>query len=79
MSGCLSLGEARPMPTACVPVACSTGPGAASLDNAFNWNLTSTTWGITAVAAGFIAGAMNLAYRQMHIHPEHTIGGAQTA
>jgi putative oxidoreductase len=54
-----------------------TGPGTLSLDNAFDWTLTSTTWGIVAVATGFIAGALNLATRQFRMHGAHSMGRPQ--
>ena len=50
------------------------GPATLSLDNAFSWDLTSTTWGIVAVAAGFTAGALNLTVRQMRMHSTKTMG-----
>jgi putative oxidoreductase len=42
-----------------------TGPGAASLDNAFGWNLSGTGWGIAALALGLGAGIVTDIYRRV--------------
>jgi putative oxidoreductase len=41
------------------------GPGAASLDNAFGWDLGGTEWGIAALALGLGAGMATDIYRRV--------------
>jgi putative oxidoreductase len=41
------------------------GPGAASLDNAFGWDLAGTKWGIAAVALALGAGILTDLYRRV--------------
>lgn len=41
-----------------------TGPGAASLDNAFGWDLAGEQWGIAALAIGLALGIASDVYRR---------------
>jgi putative oxidoreductase len=44
-----------------------TGPGAASLDNAFGWDLAGEQWGIAALALGLLAGILSDVYRRIAV------------
>src|SRR5438445_615194 len=43
------------------------GPGAASLDNAFGWDLAGEQWGIAALAVGIGGGAIVDLYRRIAV------------
>jgi putative oxidoreductase len=40
------------------------GPGAASLDNAFGWDLAGAQWGIFALVVGLVVGGITDGYRR---------------
>jgi putative oxidoreductase len=42
-----------------------TGPGVASLDNAFGWSLAGTEWGLAALALGLGVGIVTDVYRRV--------------
>jgi putative oxidoreductase len=50
-----------------------TGPGQASLDHAFGWQLAGTEWGLVAMAAGIAAAAVPFGLRAWRAgqHPGH--------
>ena len=56
-----------------------TGPGTLSLDNAFDWNLVNTGWGVAAVLGGLLAGGLNIAKQQLVVNSAAAKATAQPA
>src|SRR3954451_15685188 len=58
-----------------------TGPGAASIDNAFGWDLAGEQWGIAALAMGLGLGIVSDVYRRAALVRRPTMPGrgAQSA
>lgn len=50
------------------------GPGAASLDNAFGWDLAGEQWGIAALALGFGVGIVTDIYRRIAVREPQVRG-----